>query len=109
LITSLDHFQVEDAAEAEDEAVDGERGEGAGAEIPDEVAHRQVAGDPGEHAGEQRLAEDALAVRAAMMIIQASLSSALRICQRLVPGTGLSRWPSEVKNPPMMRAQSRQK
>jgi len=45
----------------------------------------------------------------AKMIIQASFSFTDRNCHRLVPGSGRAMWPSELKNPPMIRTQSRQK
>jgi hypothetical protein len=43
----------------------------------------------------------------ARMIIQASVSSTVRISNRSPPGSGLIMCPMEVKNPPMIRIQSR--
>ena len=45
----------------------------------------------------------------ARMIIQASFSLTDSPCQRPVPSAGRIRCPSEVKNPVMIRIQSRQK
>ena len=45
----------------------------------------------------------------ARMIIQAIFSSTDSPCQRLVPGAGRISGPNEVKNPVMIRIQSRQK
>src|SRR4051794_21924946 len=57
--------EVGEAAEAGGEAVDGERGEGAGlAEVPHEVADRQVGADEGQQATGQDLAADPVAERA---------------------------------------------
>src|SRR5947208_16929760 len=50
--------EVDDAEAAEDQAVDGEGGEGAGLEIADEVPHGQVGGDGGDHDAEDDLAVD---------------------------------------------------
>jgi len=45
----------------------------------------------------------------ARMIIHASFWSADRSCHRLVPGAGRANPAREVKNPEIMRSQSRQK
>ena len=50
--------EVQDAGGAEGEAVDGEGGEGAGLEVAEEEADRQVGGDGGDHDAEQDLAVD---------------------------------------------------
>src|SRR5215469_14696788 len=61
---SLDQLQVDDAAHADDQAVDGERVEGAGAEVAEQEPHRQVGADAGQDAPHQDLAAYAVAERA---------------------------------------------
>src|ERR1700722_20873454 len=56
--------EVDGAAEAEDHAVDRERGQRPGLEVLDQEADRPVRADAGQDAAEQDLAVDAVAQRA---------------------------------------------
>jgi Cu+-exporting ATPase len=55
------HGEAQGAEPAGDEAVDGERGQGAGFEVADQEAHGEVGGDAGDEGAEDDLAPDAVA------------------------------------------------
>src|SRR5215831_5602158 len=59
-----DQVEVGDTGQPSDDAVDAERGEGAGLKVSGYGLHRDIRADAGQHAADHDLAVDAVAERA---------------------------------------------